>query len=79
MDFEPRYTSQQQEFRSDVRNWLSDNLPDGLEYPADSDDLTLDGYLKLRQLGGALDRRDGCGRRRRLSTAAAVCRSTTPL
>ena len=54
MDFEPRYTSQQQEFRSDVRNWLSDNLPDGLEYPADSDDLTRDGYLRLRQLGRSL-------------------------
>ena len=54
MDFEPRYTADQQEFRQEVRDWLGDNLPDGLEYPADSDDLTYQGYLKLRQIGRSL-------------------------
>ena len=54
MDFEPRYTEEQQEFRQQVKNWLDDNLPEGLEYPADSDDLTYNGYLKLRELGRSL-------------------------
>ena len=54
MDFEPRYTEEQQEFRQQVKNWLNDNLPESLEYPADSDDLTYNGYLKLRELGSSL-------------------------
>ncbi len=54
MDFEPRYTAEQQAFRHEVRGWLDDNLPDGLEFPADSDDLSYGGYLKLRELGRRL-------------------------
>ena len=54
MDFEPRYTAEQQAFRQEVRGWLDDNLPDGLEFPADSDDLSYGGYLKLRELGRRL-------------------------
>ena len=54
MDFEPRYTPEQQEFRQQVKDWLEENVPDGLEYPADSMDLSYDGYLKLRELGRRL-------------------------
>ena len=54
MDFEPRYTAAQQAFRHEVSGWLDDNLPDGLEFPADSDDLSYGGYLKLRELGRRL-------------------------
>ncbi len=54
MDFEPRYTKEQQEFRSEVKEWLAEALPDGLEFPADSNDLSYNGYLKLRQLGRSL-------------------------
>ena len=54
MDFEPRYTTEQQEFRLEVKGWLADNLPDGLEYPADSMDLSYEGYLKLRDIGRRL-------------------------
>ena len=54
MDFEPRYTTEQQEFRSEVKGWLADVLPDGLEFPADSNDLSYNGYLKLRELGRSL-------------------------
>ena len=54
MDFEPRYTPEQQEFRREVKGWLAENLPDGLEYPADSMDLSYEGYLKLRDIGKML-------------------------
>ena len=54
MDFEPRYTPEQQEFRQEVKGWLTENLPDGLEYPADSMDLSYAGYLKLREIGRML-------------------------
>ena len=54
MDFEPRYTTEQQEFRTEVREWLGEALPDGLEFPADSNDLSYNGYLKLRELGRSL-------------------------
>ena len=54
MDFEPRYTQEQQEFRSEVKEWLTRVLPDGLEFPADSNDLSYNGYLKLRELGRSL-------------------------
>ena len=54
MDFEPRYTAEQQAFRQEVSGWLDGNLPDGLEFPADSDDLSYGGYLKLREVGRAL-------------------------
>ena len=54
MDFEPRYTAEQQAFRQEVSGWLDGNLPDGLEFPADSDDLSYGGYLKLREVGRRL-------------------------
>ncbi len=54
MDFEPRYTQEQQDFRSEVKDWLVRYLPDGLEYPADSEDLSYEGYLALRKLGRSL-------------------------
>jgi len=30
MDFEPRYTAEQQSFREKVRGWLGENLPPDL-------------------------------------------------
>ena len=54
MDFEPRYTKEQQEFRTEVKEWLAEVLPAGLEFPADSNDLSYNGYLKLRELGRSL-------------------------
>ncbi len=51
MDFEPRYTEEQQTFRTEVRDWLKDNVPDDLANPADSADTTYDDYLQYRALG----------------------------
>ena len=39
MDFEPRYTPEQEEFRQEVRGWLKDNVPDGILHPPDSADV----------------------------------------
>ena len=38
MDFEPRYTPEQEEFRREVNAWLKDNVPDGVGNPADPAD-----------------------------------------
>ena len=51
MDFEPRYTEEQQTFRTKVRDWLKDNVPGDLANPADSADTTYDDYLQYRALG----------------------------
>ena len=47
MDFEPRYTQEQEDFRAEVQEWLDINVPHGIEHPADSADLTLEQYLSL--------------------------------
>ncbi len=57
MDFEPRYTQEQEEFRQEVRAWLQDNVPAGIEHPADSTDLTWEQYQLRRDLGYKLGER----------------------
>ena len=54
MDFEPEYTPEQEEFRREVREWLRENLPGDLVYPADSVDLSYEQYGKRRELGRKL-------------------------
>jgi hypothetical protein len=41
MDFEPRYTQEQEEFRQQVHRRLKTNLPPNIVHPADSAGLTL--------------------------------------
>ena len=54
MDFEPRYTPEQEEFRQEVREWLKDNMPPDIVQPADPIDLTEEQYQKRRDLGRSL-------------------------
>ena len=54
MDFEPTYTEEQEQFRSEVREWLKDNMPSGIEHPPDPADLTYEQYQKRRDLGRKL-------------------------
>ncbi|MDP6801393.1 MAG: acyl-CoA dehydrogenase family protein [SAR202 cluster bacterium] len=54
MDFEPRYTAEQQTFREEVRSWLTENVPPDLAQPADAADTTYDEYLQYRVLGRRL-------------------------
>ena len=54
MDFEPRYTPEQEEFRREVNAWLKQHVPDGMEHPADPADLTWDQYQLRRDLGRKL-------------------------
>jgi len=54
MDFEPRYTPEQEEFRKEVRDWLKDNMPPNIVQPADPIDLTEEQYQKRRDLGRSL-------------------------
>ena len=57
MDFEVTYTPEQEAFRTEVRAWLADNIPEGLEQPIDPGDLSLEQYQKLRELGRRLGAR----------------------
>jgi alkylation response protein AidB-like acyl-CoA dehydrogenase len=57
MDFEPRYTQEQEEFRQQVRAWLKENVPQGIEHPADAIDLTEEQYQLRRDLGRKLGAR----------------------
>lgn len=54
MDFEPKYTEEQERFRGEVREWLNKNMPSGIIHPADSIDLTYEQYQKRRDLGRLL-------------------------
>jgi alkylation response protein AidB-like acyl-CoA dehydrogenase len=54
MDFEPRYTQEQEDFRQEVRRWLRENVPPGIDHPADSADLTYEQYQLRRELGRKL-------------------------
>ena len=54
MDFEPRYTPEQEEFRREVSAWLKEHVPTGVEHPADPADLTWDQYQLRRELGRKL-------------------------
>ena len=51
MEFEITYSADQEKFRKEVKEWLQDNVPEGIEHPADSTDLTLEQYQKRRELG----------------------------
>ncbi len=57
MDFEPRYTQEQEAFRKEVADWLVDNVPDDLEFPPDSADLSREQWLKRRDIGMRLGSR----------------------
>ncbi|MCI0795077.1 MAG: acyl-CoA dehydrogenase family protein [Chloroflexi bacterium] len=54
MDFEPSYTKEQEEFRSEVQEWLVQNVPEGIEHPPDSSHLNEEQYQKRRELGRRL-------------------------
>ena len=54
MDFEPRYTQEQEDFRQEVCRWLRENVPPGIDHPADSADLTYEQYQLRRELGRKL-------------------------
>ena len=54
MDFEPRYTPEQEEFRREVSAWLKEHVPTGVGDPADPADLTWDQYQLRRELGRKL-------------------------
>jgi alkylation response protein AidB-like acyl-CoA dehydrogenase len=54
MDFEPTYTQEQEDFRQEVRGWLQENVPQNIEHPVDSADLTLEQYQLRRELGQQL-------------------------
>ena len=54
MDFEPRYTEEQEQFRQQVKAWLKENVPEGIVHPADPIDLTWDQYQLRRDLGRRL-------------------------
>ena len=54
MDFEPRYTPEQEEFRREVSAWLKEHVPSGVEHPADPADLTWEQYQLRRELGRKL-------------------------
>ncbi len=54
MDFEPTYSSEQQQFRKEVRTWLEENVPDGIVEPADSISISHEEYQTRRDLGRKL-------------------------
>lgn len=54
MDFEVTYTPEQEAFRAEVRAWLADNIPEGLEVPIDAGFLSYEQYQKSRELGRRL-------------------------
>ena len=54
MDFELKFTPQQERFRAKVRAWLEDHAPKDLEQPADPGQLTHEDYQKQRKLGREL-------------------------
>ena len=54
MDFSPRYSPEQEQFRQEVSAWLKENIPGDLAQPADSADTSHEDYLKYRELGRSL-------------------------
>ena len=57
MEFEPQYTKEQESFRVEFAQWLDENMPPGMEEPAEPADLTLEQYQKQRELGRRLGER----------------------
>ena len=51
MDFAIEDSVEQSAFREEVRTWLDENIPDGMEFPVDPGDLTLEQYQLRRELG----------------------------
>ena len=51
MDFAMTYTSEQEEFRDDVRRWLADNLPQGAVGEPEDEATARKQYLARRELG----------------------------
>ena len=54
MDFEPRYTQEQEEFRKEVREWLKENVSPSITHPPDSINITEEQYQLRRDLGPGL-------------------------
>ena len=54
MDFEPRYTQGQEEFRKEVREWLKENVSPDITHPPDSINITEEQYQLRRDLGRGL-------------------------
>ncbi len=54
MNFEPEYTREQQEFREEVREWLAQNMPEGLHRPLVPEDMDEAMYQRQRDLGRRL-------------------------
>ncbi len=54
MDFELEYTKEQEEFRNEVRDWLADNMPEGLYRPIVPEDMDEAMYQRQRELGRRL-------------------------
>ncbi len=54
MDFELEYTREQQEFREEVREWLAQNMPEGLYRPLVPEDMDEAMYQRQRDLGRRL-------------------------
>ena len=54
MDFESRYTQEQEEFRQEVREWLKDNVSPDISHPADSAKSGPEQYALRRDLGRRL-------------------------
>ncbi len=44
MDFEYKYTQEQQDFRQEVRSWLEKNIPEAMQAPVDRLDLSEEQY-----------------------------------
>ena len=78
MDFEPRYTPEQEQFRREVRQWLEENVPQDIVHPADPADLTWEQYQMRRDLGRKLGARAGSGPPLRRSSAGVGWKWTTP-
>ena len=50
MDFKYRYTTEQEEFRQEVRAWLGTNIPENMKAPVDRLDLTEEHYRFWREM-----------------------------
>ena len=49
MDFEYHYSKEQEDFRQEVKNWLSANIPEEMKAPVDLKDLTKTQYWFWRE------------------------------
>ena len=57
MNFEVEYTTAQESFRRDVQAFLAEHVPEDLEFPVDTIDLSEDQFKKRRAIGRALGER----------------------